>query len=149
MSETHTTNNPNIVQSPELEQQASLVISEIMDNPQKIGANTEDGSYSKTETENEVREKIDVGTEHSGVKLRASRQREHDPERHLPGKFVEAADVYASVPGIAQVLLIVVNGKVQAIEYGDQFGSKNDISALEDALEAIKFAVEELESSQT
>jgi hypothetical protein len=145
MSES-TTTNPNIIPVPELEQQASLLLGTIMDNPQAIGANEEDGSYSKTETVNEVREKITIGTEQSGVTLVASRQLEHDPQRHLPGKFVEALSVYASIPGIAQVLLATVDGKIQAIEYSDQFDSKNDLSGLEDAVEAIKFAVEELES---
>jgi hypothetical protein len=143
MSETNAVNNPNIAVILEQERQANLLLTEIMDNPKSIGASVEKGNYSRVETENEVHEKIDVESEHSDVKLRASRSLEHDPKRHLPGKHSETITIYTNIPSIAQLSLVMVNGKVWSIEYGDQFGSKN-MDGLEEALEAIRFAIKEL-----
>jgi hypothetical protein len=146
MTETTTDASPNTAPLAELEHQASLLLTDIMDNPQSVGASIEDGSYSKVETEHEIHEKIDVGSGLSSVELRVSRDREHDPKRHMPGKFVEAMTVYASIPGIAQVVLMVMNGKVGAVEYGDPFGTKNGLDGLEEAIDAVKLAVEERRS---
>lgn len=147
MSEKIVIANPDVAPSSEQQERATSLLTEIIDSPDSIGASTEDGTYSKTQTENELRETIDVGSPHGGLKLKASRIREHDPERHLPGKQSETLTIYASIPDIAQVNLVIVDGKVWSVDYSDPFVTMNqegDFSGLNEALDAIKVAVDEL-----
>lgn len=137
---------PNVSSAPEQEVQANLLLSDIMNNAESISASVENGSYIKTEAENEVREKLEVKSESSGIRLEASRDLIHDPEWNLSGKYTETLKVYASIPQVAAALVITVAGKTQAVEYSDPYGKKG-IDGLEDALEAIQLAVEELQSS--
>jgi hypothetical protein len=144
MTETTTDTNPNTTPLAELEHRASLLLTNIMDNPHSVGASVEDGNYSKVDTEYGTREQIEVGTENSRSEtwLKISRAVEHDPKFHIPGKFVETMTAFTNIPGVAQVRMMIMDGKATYLEYSDPYARKST-DGLEEAIEAVKLAVEE------